>query len=161
MIGASTTLPDIVQIRVRASCPTHSRTEILAGSHKVVVDEPAALGGTNLGPTPVQALLSSWLGCINVILSRIAQANGIPLHGLELECEAVLRTNGVRLEREVAAPLEKILLRLRTSNALSTVQKNALLDQLHQFCPLSTILRASGAQITEDWDDSASTVAPQ
>ena len=46
------------------------RTSITAGKHTTIVDEPKEVGGTDLGPTPDQLLLSS-LGACKAITGRM------------------------------------------------------------------------------------------
>ena len=41
-------MPDILKIRLKADCPTHSRTEITARQHNVLIDEPPSRNGTDL-----------------------------------------------------------------------------------------------------------------
>lgn len=44
-----------------------------------VVDEPAALGGGDLGPNPVEYTLGSLLGCLNVVVHLVAKERGVTL----------------------------------------------------------------------------------
>ena len=44
-------MPAILKIRLKADCPTHSRTEISARQHKVLIDEPPSRDGTRNGHT--------------------------------------------------------------------------------------------------------------
>jgi hypothetical protein len=43
----------VVPMTVSAECPSHARTRAHAGKHELVIDEPAARGGTDEGPTPI------------------------------------------------------------------------------------------------------------
>jgi len=55
------------------------RTEITAGSHTFIADEPPEAGGTDLGPTPYD-LLSAALGtCTSMTLHYYSQREKIPL----------------------------------------------------------------------------------
>jgi uncharacterized OsmC-like protein len=60
------------------------RQEIEAGAHRLIADEPLALGGTDAGPTPY-ALLAAALGaCTAMTLRLYAKAKGWPLESIEV-----------------------------------------------------------------------------
>ncbi len=56
-----------------------------ARSFKIVIDEPQTLGGTNHGANPVEYLLASYAGCLNVMGHLIADELGFKLDKLEIE----------------------------------------------------------------------------
>ncbi len=45
----------------------------LEGGHEIVVDEPAAAGGTDTGPRPTQLLGASLAGCIAITMEMYAR----------------------------------------------------------------------------------------
>ncbi len=56
-----------------------------ARNFKIVVDEPPTLGGTDQGANPVEYLLASYAGCLNVMGHLIAGELGFILKKLEIE----------------------------------------------------------------------------
>jgi uncharacterized OsmC-like protein len=56
-----------------------------ARNFKIVVDEPPTLGGTDHGANPVEYLLASYAGCLNVMGHLIADELGFKLDRLEIE----------------------------------------------------------------------------
>ena len=63
---------------------TSFRTEIAAGPHSFVADEPLELGGTEAGPTPYDFLSAALGACTSMTLHVIAKREKIPLTGVEL-----------------------------------------------------------------------------
>jgi len=71
------------------------------------IDEPATFGGTNAGPNPVELVLSSLAGCINVVIHMVAAERNVHIRGLRLTVEGDLepaRLMGPLTLRRVQVP---------------------------------------------------------
>lgn len=55
-----------------------------AGGFRLIVDEPAAAGGTGLGPMPTDLLLASLSSCYALALAWAAKKQGLALPDLEV-----------------------------------------------------------------------------
>jgi putative redox protein len=60
------------------------RTEVEAGPHRWVLDEPADVGGEGDGPTPYDMLASALGGCTSMTLHFYAKRENLPLEGVEV-----------------------------------------------------------------------------
>jgi len=63
---------------------TSFRTEISAGPHTLIADEPAEAGGTEEGPTPYDFLSAALGACTPMTIHVVAKRENIPLTGVEL-----------------------------------------------------------------------------
>jgi putative redox protein len=73
-----TTTP--VTLRARGSF----RTEVTAGPHSFVLDEPVSAGGGGEGPTPYDMLAAALGGCTAMTLHFYAQREKLPLEGVDI-----------------------------------------------------------------------------
>ena len=69
-----------VVLRARGSF----RTEVEAGPHRWVLDEPEDVGGGGEGPTPYDMLASALGGCIAMTLQFYAKREKLPLEGVDV-----------------------------------------------------------------------------
>jgi putative redox protein len=65
--------------------PKGFHTDVQAGLHNVVVDEPISLGGTEMGPTPYEYLLTAIGSCTVMTLRMYADRKGWPLEGATVQ----------------------------------------------------------------------------
>ena len=64
--------------------PVGLQTDISAGGHPLVADEPVDVGGTNTGPTPYDYLVAALAACTTMTLRLYADRKGWPLQGVEV-----------------------------------------------------------------------------
>jgi putative redox protein len=74
-----TTRPGSVAARTHN---TGFRTEIVTGKHTLVADEPASVGGTNLGPSPYELLSSALAACTTMTLRMYAGVKKLDLRSV-------------------------------------------------------------------------------
>jgi uncharacterized OsmC-like protein len=60
------------------------RTEVVAGPHRWVLDEPVDAGGGGEGPTPYDMLAAALGGCTAMTLHFYARREKLPLEGVTL-----------------------------------------------------------------------------
>jgi len=141
----------LTRMRLQGACPTHARTHVKAGNHELVIDEPKTRGGTDMAPTPLETMIGSLIGCINVILNKIAEREGVAIDSLKVDAEAMLDRRGATLREEVAVPFPTIQLAIAFATDADEAKIAKLKSDLGRFCPVSKILRQSGSKIEEVW----------
>ena len=55
------------------------------GNHDFILDQPVAAGGTDKGPTPIDAFLSTISSCLGTISRIVARQKGITLEKMEFK----------------------------------------------------------------------------
>jgi putative redox protein len=67
------------EVRVESASPGALTQEIAIGAHRLLGDEPSALGGADRGPTPHELLLAALGTCTSMTLTLYASRKHWPL----------------------------------------------------------------------------------
>lgn len=84
------------------------RFDIGVGRHVVVVDQPAAEGGGDAGPTPTELFVASLAACVGHYARRFLARHGIPADGLRVAAE--FEMSRARPVRVAAVTLDVVVL---------------------------------------------------
>jgi len=106
------------------------RTEIRAGRHLLIADEPTENKGQDLGFTPHQLLAAALGGCTNVTVRMYADRKGWPLEAVDTHVEI---THGDTFDTT------QIQRHIRFTGELSQEQRARLL-QIAERCPIHRTL---------------------
>lgn len=127
------------------------KTQLNAGDHIFVIDEPEAFGGTNQGPDPLSTLLGALVSCENVIANFVAKEIDFDLQGIEYEVDGELDLRGLMGDSNVRTYFQwvKIDAKLRTSESEERILQLQELSDAR--CPIFQTLKAAGVDITSTW----------
>jgi len=70
--------------KIEGKAQTATKFDANARQFKLVIDEPPALGGEDQGANPVEFLLASYAGCMNVVAHLTARELGIKIEKLTI-----------------------------------------------------------------------------
>ena len=143
---------NVVHMKLEGSSKSHSRADIIARDVESVIDEPVAMGGTNLGLSPTETLMSSLIGCTNVITHRIMEKMGFKINSLDIKSKTLFNKDGVSLIQEVEVPFPEITLDIAISTNASESDLVEVQKQLAMYCPIAKVIRNSGTVINENWN---------
>lgn len=142
----------VVKMLLSGASVGHARTDVQVRDVTVTIDEPADRGGTNLGPTPTEALAASLLGCTNVIARRVAKKSGLAIHDLQLKLEMSFDRRGASLVEEVDVPFPNMRMLVSLTTDAGSAQLEQLKADVRRFCPIACMLRSSGTALEEVWE---------
>jgi putative redox protein len=116
------------------------RADVQAGPHSMIADEPIALGGTGLGPTPYELLLSALSSCMAMTLRMYADRKKWPLESVTIQ----LRTDRAHQKDCEACEtsdvgLPQIARKIELNGPLTDEQRKRLL-QIADRCPVKQTL---------------------
>ena len=74
-------------------------TNIVAGHHVLIADEPAIVGGRDAGPVPFALLLSGLGACTAITLKMYAERKEWPVEAVEVDLRYLKTSDQARIER--------------------------------------------------------------
>ncbi|PSQ95143.1 MAG: osmotically inducible protein C [Bacteroidetes bacterium SW_9_63_38] len=118
------------------------RTEIAAGRHPLVADEPEEVGGTDAGPTPYDYLLAALGSCTGMTLRMYADRKDWPLDGatVRLSHETVHAQDCDHCDTS-EGKVDRIVRDIELTGDLSTEQRERLLEIANK-CPVHRTLHS-------------------
>ena len=72
------------EVRVKLPLKEGFRTQITAGQHRLIADEPKEAGGTDEGPSPYELLLASLGACTAMTLKMYVERKKLPVTDVEV-----------------------------------------------------------------------------
>ena len=142
----------VTTMRMSAEAISHARTDVSVRDLASIVDEPPERHGTNKGLTPTETLMSSLLGCTNVITSRIAERDGVAIEDMTISLKATFDRRGASLQEEIDTPFPEITMTIALKTDATAAQMETIKTDLGRFCPIAKVIRAAGTPIHETWE---------
>lgn len=113
--------------------------DVYTEEHHLVVDEPTALGGNNLGPSPYDMLLTALGSCTAITLRMYARHKKLPVTSIEVK----LRQEAVHTEDcehcETTKKPIQIIREIHIEGELDPAQRERMLDIANR-CPVHQVL---------------------
>ena len=72
------------EVRVKLPLKEGFRTQITAGQHQLIADEPKEAGGTDEGPSPYELLLAALGACTAMTLKLYIERKQLPISDVEV-----------------------------------------------------------------------------
>ncbi|AEH51161.1 OsmC family protein [Pseudothermotoga thermarum] len=127
-----------VSFSVHAKSLSKTLTEVKARNFTIYIDEPPNLGGQDKGATPVEYLLATLAGCINVVGSLVAKEMGINFENFEIEIKGVLdpsKFQGKQTNERAGFKKIDVNIKVKTNAEKQLVEK--WLETVKNRCPVS------------------------
>jgi uncharacterized OsmC-like protein len=134
-----------MKVLVRGKSANATQMNLTAGKFNLIIDEPPTLGGTDAGPSPIQVLLMSLAGCLNVTGHEVAKQKGLKLHGMEIKIEGVMNPCAfIGCSFEERAGFQQIKITVDADMESATqAEIDAWLEETENRCPVTDNIRAS------------------
>lgn len=135
----STDLTTDSQVVVRNEKDRGLLTEVLANGHYLIADEPAEVGGTDLGGTPYDLLVASLGTCTAITIRMYANHKGIDLQEVKVHLSREKRHAADATDLRESSKVEFIDRELELTGDLTEEQRNRIV-QIADKCPVHRTL---------------------
>ncbi len=115
----------------------------IGDGHTIVCDEDPSMGGTNLGPRPLQYFLAGLAFCELTIYTQYAAVMRIPLQRLELDVRGLFDIRGKYGVENKFPGFQEIQLELRIDSEENKERIMKLVDTVHERCPAYNTLKGN------------------
>jgi putative redox protein len=122
---------------VRARCEAQYAVEASIRQHRVTSDEPAARGGADSGPNPLELVATALASCTAITLRMYAERKGWDLGTVIVECRVFAEGKEHRLERSIdlGAPIPE--------------EQRSRLAEIAEKTPVTRLVKAGAPVATE------------
>ena len=138
-----------VNVSVHGQSESPTRLNIRSGKFRMVIDEPENMGGTDMGPSPVQVLLMSLAGCLNVTGHEVARQRGLKLNGIKIDIEGSMNPcnfMGCSFDERAGFQHINVMINADFDNA-SKEEIDSWLEETESRCPVTDNIK-EGTQIS-------------
>lgn len=134
-----------VSVTVHGESESPMRMKIKSGQFEMIIDEPENMGGTNLGPSPIQVLLMSLAGCINITGHQVARQRGMKLHGMKIKIDGNMNPcTFIGCSYEERAGFQTISMKVDADFENATPEEiDSWLKEPESRCPVTDNIRES------------------
>ena len=126
-----------VKFGIKARRESQTKTVIESRDFKLIIDEPAHMGGTDEGPNPVEYLAAALAGCLNVTGHVVANEMGIKIENLEFEVEGELDPRGFMGKADVRPGYTQMNIKVNVETDADNETLNKWLNTVEKRCPVS------------------------
>ena len=133
-----------MKVLITGESENPTKMKLKAGKFSLVIDEPKGMGGTDEGPSPIQVLLMSLAGCLNVTGHEVAKQKGLKLNGINVKIEGVMNPCtfiGCSFEERAGFQNIKVTVHANMPGATEE-EKEAWLKETESRCPVTDNIRA-------------------
>ncbi len=127
------------QVVVRNEMEKGLLTEIMANGHYLIADEPKSIGGTDLGGTPYDLLLSSLGACTAITIRMYANHKGLPLDEVKVHMTRKKRHGADAQNLDANSMIEFIDREIELTGDLTDQQRHRILE-IGDKCPVHKTL---------------------
>ena len=118
---------------------------------RFTVDEPSAHGGSDLGPSPLQAVLGALCGCEAVTFGRTAREMDFAYSGIRFDAAFTIDIRGRQGMRGVVPHYQTVKVEARVTTSESDTRLAEVVEETEARCPVYNLVKDAGVRIDMVW----------
>lgn len=115
------------------------------------LDEPSAHGGTDLGPSPLQAVLGALCGCEAVTFGRTAREMDFSYDGINFDAAFTIDIRGRSGVRGVVPHFQTIKVEARVATNEPEDRLRAVVEETEARCPVFNLIKDANVRTDMVW----------
>jgi uncharacterized OsmC-like protein len=128
----------IKTVKTQSTWKDAMRVEGQANNHRLIIDQPADMGGGDAGPNPLEYLLVALGSCLGTVAAIVAKQEGIKLEGFSLEIEGDYDLDFLMGKtQEGDGGFLEIRQKVSIDADLDDEKKTAFFEKVHSRCPVT------------------------
>jgi len=130
----------------RADCTLvgDQSSEVKYSDHHLISDEPKAVGGAGLGPSPLDYFMASIGFCENVTFARYASLNELSLDSLQTNVRGHWNRTGQAESSDVEPAFIDFVVETRVASSDSVEKIKRVAMTAHRRCPMHSTITKVG-----------------
>jgi uncharacterized OsmC-like protein len=130
-------------VRADATLIGNQASEVIRAPHRMISDEPAAVGGSDKGPSPLDYFMAAVGFCENVTFARYAVLEGLDIDSLQTSVRGHWDRRGQGDFSDVEPSFRDFVVETRITSTDSVEKIKRVALTVHRRCPMhSTIAKA-------------------
>ncbi|MDX8366336.1 OsmC family protein [Cytobacillus sp. IB215665] len=122
-----------------------------AGKHEFIIDEGKQMGGRDLGPNPLQAVLGALAACENVTARVVAREMNFDFKDMELKISGKFDPRGFMGSPHTRPYFEAVKVDVKIMTTEPEGRINELQHKVESRCPVYTMLKAAQVEMIDSW----------
>ena len=145
--------PELTYFGTSSNCKNMTSNIVADGSgHKFIIDEPEDIGGTNLGPNPIDCLSAAITSCCQVMITIIAKEMDIQIGNVKWESKVGIDLRGLMDVDGAIVPPQTVDITAQIEiNEKDASKLDELQQQVEKRCPVYNLYRNGGLKINSTW----------
>jgi len=117
------------------------RSDVSIRDHAMIIDEPQSIGGTDMGPRPVEVVLAALGSCQEITYRAYATAMGIEIDRISVDLEGDIDFRGFfAVDESVRPGYDKIRATVTIESDAPASDIDKLREVVNGHCPVLDIL---------------------
>ncbi|MBM7647760.1 putative OsmC-like protein [Bacillus ectoiniformans] len=118
---------------------------------KLIMDEPAALGGEDHGPNPMEYVLAALSGCTSVVIALVGKEMDFSYTGVEFKNSGVIDLRGLEGQKDVSPHFKSVRFEVILTTNETEARINELKAEVERRCPVFNLIQDAGVEIKASW----------
>ena len=134
-----------VNVKIEGTSESPTKINLKAGRFSLTIDEPANMGGTDEGPSPIQVLLMALAGCLNMTGHTVAKEQGLNLEEMKISIEGNMdAAHFMGYSTDHRAGFEHVNVHIETKfDGVPTKEQRAKwLEETERRCPVTDNMKS-------------------